>query len=445
MPLEILYIAVLLLVTIVWMVLLKRPVYEGMLVSFIVLLTVSWRWENFFTYVNAALSQSIMYVVFAFIAFSVVMKQTRVIDSCTSIIISIFGRFRGGAGYADVLANSFLGALSGGGPQNVVLVGSITLPAMKKSGIPDEVSVNTAAFDSLMGNYIPPSPAYAAIFGIYIAFCNTNGYTAVSSTQLWGMMWAIAAVMVIFRMATIFIACRRRNVCAIPKEQLPRFREALKTGWKALFLPLIIAAPFVLEMLLGNFISSQIGETGLSAVSSSLLLFLPGFASFFVLFLGQNKVSIKQLAKGFASSANEMITIGVLVLFSLMIGNVLQVGEIGAYVASLDLNIVALALIIPLLTTVISMMIASVVIVIFFGMVILVVMTAAGANPVLVAAVIPLICGGLAGTIPPSSPCLYLGSNIVGGNVGSIMKTSVWWVLAQFAFVEILFLVICLI
>ena len=76
----------------------------------------------------------------AFCAMSILLTKTKVIDSAIAVILALLGRVTGGAGYVSVVASAFMGALSGSGPGNVMATGSITIPAMKKSGFPPELA-----------------------------------------------------------------------------------------------------------------------------------------------------------------------------------------------------------------------------------------------------------------------------------------------------------------
>ena len=448
MPIELIWLLLLVALIIFLITVPKRPVYESTFIAFVIIYIVSnivsMEWGEIADILASSFSQTILYTIFAFMAFTIVMKETRIMDSCVAIISSIFGKFKGGTAYADAIANTFLGALSGGGPQNVLLIGSVTLPAMKKSRIPDNLAINVAAFDSLMGNFIPPSPAYAAAFGIYVAYCGAAGLTGLSSAHMWGAMWVIAAIMIAFRMATIFVSCRMNRVSVVPKEELPRFREAIKSGWKALFLPVIIALPFVLDMVFEPFIVQRIGETAASLLTNGILLFLPGLTAILAFLLGIRRPKMTDLARSFAEGANGIVMIVAMVLMSIMIGNLISADEIGKFLGEMQLPFVLLALIIPLLTTLLSMIISSVAVTIFFGNMILSVMVAVGADPLIVTAMLPLICGGLSGTIPPTSPCLFIGANILKCSMRGVNSIAVRWTIEQLVFIEALFVIACL-
>ena len=169
MPISLVYLGIMLGVILVWFSLLKRPVYEAVLVSFLLLLTITGNWNNVWLYIDSALSTSLLYSMVAFVAMSIVLTKTKIIDSCVGLILALIGRIRGGAGYAAVISSSFMGALSGSGPGNVMATGAITIPAMKRSGFPAELAANVESNASYMGNMIPPSSNIVAALGAFTA------------------------------------------------------------------------------------------------------------------------------------------------------------------------------------------------------------------------------------------------------------------------------------
>ena len=66
MPIEILYFAVVFIVAIIGFMAFKRPLYECMLASFVVLVAVSGTWNNIGTYIWDALKEPTMYIIFVF-------------------------------------------------------------------------------------------------------------------------------------------------------------------------------------------------------------------------------------------------------------------------------------------------------------------------------------------------------------------------------------------
>ena len=279
MPSCLIYLGIMLAVILIWFLLVKRPVYEAILVSFVVLLTVTGKWANVFDYIEAGLSTSLLYSMVAFVAMSIILTKTKIIDSCIAVILSLVGRITGGAGYAAVIASSFMGALSGSGPGNVMATGSITIPAMKRSGFPPELAANIESNSSYLGNMIPPSSNIVAAMGAFAALYPDS---EVSTGKFWMVLWGIALWFVLQRILTVYAFCKYYKVKPMKKEDLPDLKTTLKTGWQGLLLPVIIILPFVLDFLFKDtFFTARLGASGAKALSSSILLFIGGISAIY--------------------------------------------------------------------------------------------------------------------------------------------------------------------
>jgi len=99
MPVEFIYLAVVFAVAIIGFSVLKRPLYECMLASFIVLVAITGTWSEIGTFIWDGMMESSLYVIIVFVVSATLLGETSVIDDCIAIILSVFGRFRGGAGY----------------------------------------------------------------------------------------------------------------------------------------------------------------------------------------------------------------------------------------------------------------------------------------------------------------------------------------------------------
>ena len=205
MPSAFIYLVILLAVILLWFIVFKRPIYEAVLLSFLVLVLVTNSWDNVWFYIQDAMQTNLIYSMIAFVALSQILVKTKVIDSCIAVILSIFGRVTGGAGYVSLIASSFMGALSGSGPGNVMATGTLTIPAMKKTGFPPELAANIESTSSCLGNLIPPSSNIVAAMGAYVAlYPNSN----ISQGQFWIILWGIALWFILQRIITIFAFCK---------------------------------------------------------------------------------------------------------------------------------------------------------------------------------------------------------------------------------------------
>ena len=436
MPQAFLYLGILLLVVIVWFALFKRPVYEAILLSFIVLLAVSGTWENVGSYIESGLSTSLIYSMTSFVAMSIVLSKTKIIDSCVAIILSLLGRIRGGAGYVSVLASAFMGALSGSGPGNIMATGSLTVPAMLKAGFPRELAGNIVSNASYMGNMIPPSSNIGAAMGAFVAlYPDVN----LSQGQFWIILWGISLWFIVQRLVMVWSFCKIYKVEPLKKEQLPNLKEVLKEGWQGLLLPIIIIVPFVLDyMFKDTFFTARLGKDGAKAFSSSLLLFIAGIATLYTCLIVKDKKTVTpaKIADMFAKGVKSISpAIGVCIL-GYMVGALFKdvnvATQMEEFIVSMNFSKFGMVFFICVLTCFLGMVIPGSSLVVIFGPTFISTLASVGVDPLLAAAMLPCICGVMCGITPPLGLGLYAGMTLSEAEFGKTFKNNLWWVGAQF-------------
>lgn len=435
MPSAFIYLGILLLTIVIWFMVFKRPVYEAILISFIILLTVTGTWGNIGSYIEKGLTTSLLYSMTAFVAMSVVLTKTKVVDSCIAIILSILGRIPGGAGYVSIIASAFMGALSGSGPGNVMATGSITIPAMKKSGFPPELAANVESNASYMGNMIPPSSNIVAALGAYTALYGEE----LTTGQFWVVLWGIAIWFVLQRILTLFAFCKYYKVKPMSKEELPTLKESLKVGWQGLLLPVIILLPFVFDFLFKEtFFTERLGAAGAKALSSSLLIFIPGIATLFACLITKDKkmVTPNKLAEMFGKGVKTIAPSVAVCIIGYMIGAMfadLNVSEeMQVFIEGVNFSKFGLVLFICLLTCFLGMVIPGSSLVVIFGPVFITTLASVGVNPILAAAMLPCICGVMCGITPPLGLGMYAGMSLAESDFSKTFKNNMWWVAGQF-------------
>lgn len=428
--LELLYLVVLLVVICIVFVPLKRPIYEAMLVAYVVMVVVTGQWANIFKYVLSSSTNTLFYAIVCFLVLAQLLDLTKVIDACILIILSVFGRLRGGAGYVALTASAFMGALSGSGAGNVAATGVFTIPAMTKSGYPDYLAANVSMASSTLGNCIPPSGVIVLSFGV-LEQLYPGKYTM---SQFWLLMWGVSFWFILQRALTIFAFCRKYNIQAIPAEELPNFGKALRSGWKAIILPLVILLPFVLDALLkDSLFTSRIGR-GASSISSCVLLFTPGIAALYALLISDRALGLNPavIADFLGKSVKGIVPVCATIFFAYCISNLfgaLSIGKaIGDLVASWNLPLLALAVLIPLFTAFLGMILPGSSQIAIFGSAVISIFYAAGANPFLIAGILPVITGAMEGMTPPLALCMYTAMGIAGSDMKSTTNNCLVWV-----------------
>lgn len=431
MPIEILYLGVVFLVAIIGFIVLKRPLYECMLASFVALVAVTGTWKNVGSFIWDALKEPTMYIIFVFIVSANLLSKTNVIDDCIAIILSIFGRFRGGAGFVAIIGSAYMGSLSGSGPGNVATTGMFTIPAMIKSGFPRHLAANVEAHSSTMGNMIPP----AGMIGIAFAALDTLYPNTYTMSQYWLLLWGVALWFVLQRIITLYFMCRYYKVEPMKKEDIPSLKASIKHGWKAILLPIIVFVPFMITSQYEAFFADRLGA-GAKAFNNSIILMIPSLIVICGILFSTKKcikeltprVILGEIQKGMA----KVVPTAALVLFAYFVSNVFEMLKvevaIGEFISSLNMSRVMLCISIPLFTAVLGMLLPGSTQVKIFGGIIISILAAAGSNPMLIAAMLPCICGAMHGVTPPYCACVYTGMGIAGSELKPTLKNCAIWI-----------------
>lgn len=434
MPPVLLYMLAMLAIICLWFLLLKRPIYEGVILSFLVLGLLTGTFSQLPAFMADAMKTSLLYSMVAFVAMSQLLSKTKIIDNCVHIIIALLGRIPGGAGYASIAASSFMGALSGSGPGNVMATGTITIPAMKKTGFPAELAANVESASSYLGNMIPPSANIVAALGAYLAVYPDSGLT---TGQFWVVCWGVSLWFILSRVLMLFGFCKYYKIKPMAKEDIPSLKTTLKEGWTGLLLPVIILAPFIFDSICNaGLLTARLGAAGAKHFSSSLLIFVAGITAFFGLLASKEKLSFRQIVDTFSKGVKGLAPIVSTCIFGYAIGAMFKYIDAGSQLQqlfeSMNIGKLGLALIVPLLTCFISMVIPGSSIVVMFGSVFVTLFAAAGLNPLLTAAMLPCVCGVMCGITPPFALGMYAGMSIAESDFAKTVKNDLWWVAAQY-------------
>ncbi len=436
MPIEFLYLAAVFIVAIIGFTLLKRPLYECMLAAFIVLVAITGSWTQIGDFIWKGMKDSSLYVIIVFIISASLLARTTVIDDFIAIILGMFGRLRGGAGFVAIIGSTYMGSLSGSGPGNVATTGVFTIPAMKRSGFPAHLAANVEAHSSTMGNMIPPAGMIATAFAI-LDQLYPKTYTI---SQYWLLLWGVAIWFIVQRILTLYFMCRYYKVEPMKKEDIPSLKEAFRHGWKAVFLPIIVFLPFSLTSTYDEWFKARLGA-GASSLTSSLLLFIPALIVIVANLLSnkktRRKMTLPEMYCEITDGLLKVVPTASLVLFAYFVSNVLVTlgieAAIGEYIASLNMNLLALSLILPLFTAILGMLIPGSTQVKIFGGIIITVISAAGGSPMLACAMLPCICGAMHGVTPPYCACVYTGMGIAEAELGPTLRNCMVWIGLHYA------------
>ena len=170
--------------------------------------------------------------VIGFLVFGTALMMTGAGKFFINIAFALCGTFRGGAAKVCVFASGLLGTVGGSIVSNVLTAGTMTIPAMKKTGFTPSYSAAIEACAST-GAVLAP-PVLGATAFVMAQFLNT-GYADVALAA------TIPSVLYYFGLfAQVDAYAARHQLEGLPRRELPRLWDAFKEGWYYLFVIVVL-------------------------------------------------------------------------------------------------------------------------------------------------------------------------------------------------------------
>jgi len=119
-----------------------------------------------------ALDNFVLLAIPFFILAGRIMTEGTMAQRLVDVMRALVGNKRGGLAVTAVLACLFFAALSGSSPATVVAIGSIMIPALTRSGYPEDFAVGLVTSAGSLGIVIPPSIPmilYALVMNVSVA------------------------------------------------------------------------------------------------------------------------------------------------------------------------------------------------------------------------------------------------------------------------------------
>lgn len=161
--------------------------------------------------------------VFLFVLFGALLERLGAGLFLIQVAYSLLGTSRGGPAKAAVVASALHGMVSGSSVSNVVTVGSLTIPLMKRVGYPAETAGAIEVASGSNGQLMPPVMGAAA-------FIMAN-YLNIPYSQL----IIYAALPAFLAYATLFVVVHlealRLGLKGVPRSELPPLGPILRSGF----------------------------------------------------------------------------------------------------------------------------------------------------------------------------------------------------------------------
>ncbi len=442
MPSSIILFAVMIIVIIAAFVLLRRPLYEAMAIAFVCLLCLTGTWSSAGTFLLKAAKTSILYTICMFLVFSSILKKTGVIQECIDIILALVGHLPGGPGLVSLLSSAFMGALSGSGPGNVAATGSVTIPLMERAGYPPEFSAGISMAGSCLGPVIPPS---ATILSSFACLSVLAGYEDYTVNRFWFVMYGASVVFVLQRILQFYLMRAALRLSPVPREEIPSVREAWRKGWKSFLLVIVIVLPFVLDNSFKDVLEALMGSVAAKNFSSSMLHFIPAVAAVYALAISWKKqrLSLEALLGEIRADVKSICSLVIALFFAYAISELLGtrniVAETDAFLTGLHLPFFGMLLLLLAAVTLLGMFMPGTSMIPLLGPVYVGVLYSYGVNPVLTAAMLPVLFVSLGQMTPPFAVCMFTAMGIARSDFKKTAVHAAIWSAGQLLLVLLIF------
>lgn len=165
-----------------------------------------------------------------FVLAAELMNRVGLTERIVRLCMAIVGDRPGGLAVVAVLACTLFGALSGSGVADVVAIGSMLLPAMRKEGYDPRFSCALIGTSSSIGTVIPPS--------IVMIVYGTTSNTSIGKLFMGGV---IPGILLMVALSIVAVYCAKKHGWAGGKRFTRQEKwSALKDAIPALVVPVLI-------------------------------------------------------------------------------------------------------------------------------------------------------------------------------------------------------------
>src|SRR6266516_2410924 len=148
-------------------------------------------------------------VVVVYVFFGQVLLKAGGSTFFTGIAMALMGKYRGGPAKIAIVGSSLFGSISGNIVSNVMTVGTVTIPLMKRAGFRPHLAAAIEACASTGGQITPPVMGIAAF--IMAEFLQVPFYVAL--------------------FIQVDLEAAKSKILPMPREDIPRLGRVLSEGW----------------------------------------------------------------------------------------------------------------------------------------------------------------------------------------------------------------------
>ena len=162
-------------------------------------------------------------LVIGFMLFGLVLMLSGGGNFFMAFALSMMGKTRGGAAKVAVMASALFGSISGSALSNIVTTGTVTIPAMGKTGYPWHFAAAVEACASTGGVLMPPIMGATAFL---LAEFLDLPYLYIAAAAFVPSILYYTGLLV-----QVDAHAARHNLTGLTQEEIPSIKETLKKGW----------------------------------------------------------------------------------------------------------------------------------------------------------------------------------------------------------------------
>lgn len=343
---------------------------------------------------STAIGASVDFI-FLFILFGAFLSRSGMGQLFNDLALALAGSRQGGPAKVAVISSGFMGSINGSAVANVVGTGAFTIPLMKKIGYNRNFAGAVEASASVGGQILPPIMGASAFI-----MAETTGvkYSTIALAAL------VPALLYYFGvLAQVHFRAGKDNLKGVPKADLPRLKEVMKTRGHML-LPIV-----ALVVMLGQ--SIPIGYAAAYTIGITVVISW---------LRPETRMGIKEILDALQDGAKQSLSVmAACAVVGIVIG-VVTLTSFGNVMTSLIVSLGAGSLFLTLILTMFASMILGMGLPSIPAYIITATMVAPALAtfgiPVIVAHLFVFYFGIFANITPPVALASFAGAGISGGD-----------------------------
>lgn len=171
-------------------------------------------------------------LVIGFLVFGTALQYTGAGSFFINFAFAICGHYRGGAAKVAIFSSGLLGSMSGSVISNVLTTGTMTIPAMKRTGMKATTAAAVEACASTGAVLAPPVMGATAF--VMAEFLDIPYAQVALAAAVPALLYYFALFMQIDANAA------RHGLVGLPRSELPRLRDVFREGWYFMFVIVLL-------------------------------------------------------------------------------------------------------------------------------------------------------------------------------------------------------------